>query len=96
MRRTGEASAFSEQLSAIRTSAAASTRFVLVTATVPQPVFEELTQSQFPGMAIAIGPRLHRPPAGAEKVTVLDDPQQLLVYNLPEHQHWTVSLKTQA
>ena len=61
---TGEESAFSEQLTAIRQSAPASARFVLVTATVPQPVFEQLTQSEFPGMAVALGPRLHRPPAG--------------------------------
>ena len=60
----GDRSLFSEQFTAIRQAAPDSTRFVLVTATVPEETFEHLSQTEFPGMKVAFGPRLHRPSSG--------------------------------
>jgi hypothetical protein len=45
------------------TAAPASTRFVLVTATIPQHVTDQLLTT-FPGMQAAFGPGLHRTSAG--------------------------------
>lgn len=40
------------------------TRFVMVTATLPAPLFDRL-QADFPGLAAALGPGLHRSAPGA-------------------------------
>ena len=53
------------------------TRFMLVTATLPAPLFDRL-QADFPGLAAALGPGLHRsapgalPPAHAERRSGLE------------------------
>ena len=60
----GDRSHFSEQFAAIRQAAPDSTRFVLVTATVPEATFRHLSETEFPGMKVAFGPRLHRPSSG--------------------------------
>ena len=62
---SGERSEFAEQFAAIRQAAPDSTRFVLVTATVPEETYEQLSRTAFPGMKVAFGPRLHRPSSGA-------------------------------
>lgn len=60
----GDAGTFEAQLSPLRAAAPESTKFVLVTATLPAHVFERL-QGMFPGLTPAFGPGLHRTAAGA-------------------------------
>ena len=54
---------FAEQVAPLQAAAPASTRFVLVTATLPAHTFEQL-QQDFPGITAAIGPNLHRTSLG--------------------------------
>lgn len=64
----GEKAEFSEQFAAIRQAAPETTRFVLVTATVSEETYEQLSKEAFPGMKVAFGPRLHRPASGTRRV----------------------------
>ena len=59
----GSGSAFSPEVAALRDRCPAATRFVLVTATLPEHVFGEL-QERFPGIQAAMGPGLHRTAPG--------------------------------
>ncbi|KAK9838223.1 hypothetical protein WJX84_007751 [Apatococcus fuscideae] len=55
---------FAEQVAPLQAAAPVSSRFVLVTATLPTHTFEQL-QQDFPGITAAIGPNLHRTSLGA-------------------------------
>lgn len=55
---------FSEQVAPLRAAAPSETRFVLVTATLPAEMFDEL-EGSFPGIGAALGPGLHRSAPGA-------------------------------
>ena len=59
----GDASAFADQVRPLRAAAPPSTRFVFVTATIPDYMFQELEQD-FPGSVAAFGPSLHRTAPG--------------------------------
>lgn len=58
-----DVAAFSEQIAPLRNAAPQKTRFVLVTATLPAELFDEL-QNAFPGIGSALGPALHRSAPG--------------------------------
>lgn len=60
----GDAGAFDEQVGPLVDTAPESARLVLVTATLPEPVFIKL-QQRFPGMTAAMGPNLHKIAVGA-------------------------------
>lgn len=60
----GDASAFAEQVRPLQASAPPSTRFVFVTATIPDYVFSDL-ELDFPGIVAAFGPGLHRTAPGS-------------------------------
>lgn len=59
----GQAFEFSEQIRPLRDAAPPSTRFVLVTATLPASTYSDLELS-FPGLVAALGPGLHRTAPG--------------------------------
>ncbi|GAB4820362.1 hypothetical protein N2152v2_007408 [Parachlorella kessleri] len=59
----GDASAFAEQVRPLQAAAPPSTRFVFVTATIPDHVFADL-ELGFPGIVAAFGPGLHRTAPG--------------------------------
>jgi hypothetical protein len=54
---------YTEQVQPLQAAAPPSTRFVLVSATLPQHTFEAL-KGLFPGLVPAFGPGLHRVSAG--------------------------------
>ncbi|CAL8471592.1 g11134 [Coccomyxa elongata] len=59
----GDTFAFAQQVAPLRSAAPESTRFVLVTATLAEPVYLQL-QQDFPGITPAFGPGLHRTAPG--------------------------------
>jgi len=59
----GPASSFAEQVVPIKESCSESTRFVLVTATVPSDIYTDI-EFMFPGIVSALGPGLHRTAPG--------------------------------
>lgn len=65
----GPGSLFAEQVMPLQEAAPPSTRFVLVTATLPAAAYTEL-ELQFPGLVGAFGPGLHRSPPGVTEQIV--------------------------
>ena len=59
----GPASSFAEQVVPIKESCSESTRFVLVTATVPSDIYTDI-EFMFPGIVSPLGPGLHRTAPG--------------------------------
>jgi hypothetical protein len=59
----GDTTSFAEQIAPLRAVAPRKLRYVFVTATLPQQTAEELV-TQWPDMALASGPGLHRTAAG--------------------------------
>ena len=60
----GDAAAFAEQVAPLRAAAPPATRFVLVTATLPAGLYDQLAAG-FPGIVPALGPGLHCSAPGA-------------------------------
>ncbi len=56
---TGATADFVQQVAPIQAATGPSTRFLFVTATLPEQIWLDL-QLQFPGIQLAAGPRLHR------------------------------------
>ena len=61
--------AFSEQVRPLHAAASETTRFVFVSATVPKDLYLEL-EEEFPGLAAALGPGLHRTAPGSTQQLV--------------------------
>ena len=80
----GDAAAFAEQVAPLRAAAPSATRFVLVTATLPAGLYDQLAAG-FPGIVPALGPGLHcsAPGASAADTGVLTESTSDLGFELP-------------
>lgn len=65
----GDQAAFREQVEPLRSAGPPGLRFVLATATLPQHMLAQL-EADFPQIALAMGPGLHRTAAGLEEELV--------------------------
>ena len=60
----GDQGAFEQQVAPLLTAVSEGSRLVLVSATLPEPVYTKL-QALYPGLAAATGPNLHKIATGA-------------------------------